>query len=188
MDRHMTNLDLLSNQDFDQKIAVSHQKFLESLNNNDYEILNLIKLNVKIDNKLEEITSFKIVSFNFDSFDLNLVFETDEKSSTVIKSNFLNSKAACSEDADKNFNKYKISKYYLLPVDFEVKLRNFDDYKTYLMAKLKDNIIDKIIFDYYKHEWTYVDTVYYAYRLHMEKVRLIPTNEKIAIVNKLLSK
>ncbi|MDE5545756.1 MAG: hypothetical protein K2I76_04015, partial [Malacoplasma sp.] len=149
---------------------------------------NLIKLNVKIENNLKEITNFKITGFNFDSFDLNLIFEADEKSSSLIKDNFLNSKASCSEDANKNFNKYKISKYYLLPVDFEVKLRNFDDYKTYLMPKLKENVIDKIIFDYFKHEWTYVDTVYYAYRLHIEKVRLIPITEKKEIINNLLNK
>ncbi len=187
MDRHMTNLTLLSNKDFDQKIAASHQEFLKSLNDNENGVLDLIELNIKIDNNLEKINDFKIVDFNFDSFDLNLIFETDEPSSIIIKEKFFNKKASCSEDANKNFNKYKISKYYLLPVDFEIKLRNFQDYKTYLLSNLKENVIDKIIFDYFKDEWTYVDTVYYTYKLHMEKIKFMPMNEKIEIINKLLN-
>ncbi|MCF0218023.1 MAG: hypothetical protein HUJ42_03205 [Malacoplasma sp.] len=180
-------LNLIDNTEYESIIQKSQSEFIEALNNNEYGILDLIKLDLQIHYNTK-INYLKILQIEFSKTNLNLVFEIDESVQKNIYDTFLKNEASCESDASKNFNKFKISKYFSLPVDFEIKLRTFEMYRDYLLSSLKDNIVDKIIFDYYKEEWQFVKTVYHAYMLYRDHILNIDKNQKQVMLSQIKMK
>lgn len=181
------NLNLLSNNEFDSRIQKSKDDFFNSLNNNELNINYLINKSISYNNQFNKMNDFQIINFSSDNSYFILEFNADHESLSKIRFNYFNRVSNCAETADKNFNKYKINKFFLLPTQFEIKLRNFDTYKDFILSSLLDIVKSKIIFDLNKDKWNYNGTVFHFYHLYNTYIKQMNEQEKDKIINNFLN-
>lgn len=177
MDRNMTNIKFIDDKEFNQKIEDGKKTLLEAIKNNN-EIKNLIKLDIKIDFDLTNINSLDFTDIAINSNGLYITFQTESNIADQIKNVYLKKYASCEEDAAQNFNKYKINRYFLLPVDFEIKMRSPNYYLDYLLDSLKKSIVNQIIFTANKQEWGYDGTMYSYYLIYKQNIATLSDDQK----------
>lgn len=180
------NLNLLDNSKVDIVLSKSKDDFLISLNENELGILNLIKRNIEIINNISDMKNFQIIDFTFDNSYFSLEFNCDHESLSKIRANYFDNICNCPEIADKNFNKYKINKFFLLPIQFEIKIRNFNSYKDFILSSLLDIVKSKIIFDLDQNNWKFDGTIIHYFNLYNKHIKSLNNVEKNNVINELL--
>ncbi len=189
MDKHMTNITFISDDEFAKKIA-DGKLFFKNLINDNNEMIDLIKLDLMIKNNLKDISDFEIEKLEIDSNNLYLVFKADNNSLETIKNNFANTEAVCEEDTEKNFNKYKLNRHFLLPIDFEVKLRNPSTHMDYLKNEFIRILKEQIVFNSISHEYDYDGTLFNYFEIYKKHIKTMDKqeidNHIVRLANRLL--
>lgn len=185
MNSKTNNFNFIDEKKFEAKNDENKINFIKAINDDVY-LIKLIKTNIMMENKINQINDFKIIDICFDKHHLNLIFNADNNSLSKIREHYYMTKNVTPEDADNNFNKYKVNRYYLLPIDFEIKHRSFEHYKDYLLNELIKVIQDQLIFDFFKYEWGYEDAIYLSYLIYKEKIKPISDESKKEIIKKIL--
>ena len=187
MDRNMTNLTFIDDKSFEQKVEDGKNILKDAINNN-AQLMDLINLNISIQYGLEKIKDLKIEKIIFDPSNINFVFSCDKQQEQQIKKIFLETIASCIDDANNNFNKYKLNKYFLIPIGFEVKTRTPEHHLQYLINSIIECSKKQIVFDLNKKAWEYDGTVMSAYNLFKKHIFTKSDNEINEIVNSQLKK
>lgn len=173
----MNNLTFISDKEFNETIEKGRLELLSKIKDNE-QIIQMIKLDLMIDFELDNIIFLEVVDIHINVHNFNLKFKSDEKTMDLIKDKYLKKYASCEEDANNNFNIFKINRYFLLPIDFEIKMRSPHLYLDYLIESLIESIKEQIIFDKFKNEWGHNGTLFSAYLVHKENIAPLSKQEK----------
>lgn len=172
-----------------EKIAEENRIKLLNYVKSNLELIKLIKLNLFSQYDLESLNfDIEIINLFFDTNNLLIIFKSDYATEQKIKNEFRKKEASCDEDALLNFNKLKLNRHFLIPVDFVVKMRSFDMYKDYLINNFKQSLISQIIFYLKKDEWNYDGTLISYYNIYLKNIKNMDFDSKLEIINNILNK
>lgn len=183
MKENEMKLNLITDIEFENKVKKGLQDFQIAIENNS-EILNLISKNILLNYNIVSNEKVKITSIGFDKNFFNIFFSFDESINKEIYNSFLKNEATCEEDAKLNYLKYKLNRFFLIPIDFEIKIRSFDTYREYLMSNLKKAIKAQMYFDMNKNKWDYDNTLFSYFNIFKKHIRDLSVEKLDEEINK----